>query len=50
LGGRWLVPGLLGYFIAMKSVQWDDDWTQRIEEMMDPWLSEMAVMKMVYQI
>jgi hypothetical protein len=42
-------PNYWEYFIALQGVQWDDDWSQRIEEIMEPWLSEAAVMKMVYQ-
>lgn len=37
------------YFAALQGVQWDDDWSQRIEEIMEPWLSEAAVMKLVHQ-
>lgn len=42
-------PAYWEYFTALQGVQWEDDWSQRIEEILEPWLSEAAVMKMVYQ-
>ncbi|KAF1972328.1 hypothetical protein BU23DRAFT_580944 [Bimuria novae-zelandiae CBS 107.79] len=42
-------PAYWEYFTALQGVQWDDHWSQRIEEITEPWLSEAAVMKMVHQ-
>jgi aminoglycoside phosphotransferase (APT) family kinase protein len=42
-------PTYWEYFTALQCVQWDDDWSQRVDEILEPWLSEMAVMKMVYK-
>ncbi|KAF2623980.1 hypothetical protein BU25DRAFT_413871 [Macroventuria anomochaeta] len=42
-------PAYWEYFTALQGVQWDDDWSQRIEDIMEPWVSEAAVMKMVHQ-
>ncbi|KAF2026440.1 hypothetical protein EK21DRAFT_74175 [Setomelanomma holmii] len=42
-------PAYWEYFTALQGVQWDDDWSQRIEEITEPWLSKAAVMKMVHQ-
>ena len=29
--------------------QWDDDWPARLEEFIDPWPSETAMLKMLYE-
>lgn len=42
-------PAYWEYFMALQGVQWDDDWSERIEEITEPWLSEAAVMRMVHQ-
>jgi hypothetical protein len=42
-------PTYWEYFVAFQGVQWDDDWSQRIEEILEPWVSEAAIMKMVHQ-
>jgi hypothetical protein len=42
-------PAYWEYFTALQGVQWDDDWSQRIEEITEPWVSEAAVMKMMHQ-
>jgi thiamine kinase-like enzyme len=36
------------YFIAFINLLWDDDWPEWIEHILSPYLSEAAVMKMVY--
>ncbi|KAH7401865.1 hypothetical protein DE146DRAFT_651783 [Phaeosphaeria sp. MPI-PUGE-AT-0046c] len=42
-------PAYWEYFTALEGVQWDDDWSQHIEEITEPWLGEAAVMKMVHK-
>jgi hypothetical protein len=42
-------PDYWEYFTALQGVQWKDDWSQRIGEILEPWLSEAAVMRMVHQ-
>ncbi|KAF2254780.1 hypothetical protein BU26DRAFT_514632 [Trematosphaeria pertusa] len=42
-------PSYWEYFTALQGVRWDDDWSQRIEEITEPWLGEAAVMKLVHQ-
>jgi hypothetical protein len=37
------------YFTALQCVQWDDDWSQRIEEITEPWLGEAAVMHLLHR-
>ncbi|KAF1842083.1 uncharacterized protein K460DRAFT_380032 [Cucurbitaria berberidis CBS 394.84] len=42
-------PDYWEYFTALQGVLWDDDWSQRIEDILDPWISEAAVMIMVHK-
>lgn len=42
-------PSYWEYFTALQCVLWDDDWSQSIDEITEPWISEAVVMKMVYK-
>lgn len=37
------------YFAAFLAFKWDDDWCNRVTEIVDGWPSETAMMKMIYQ-
>jgi hypothetical protein len=42
-------PSYWEYSILFTSIQWKDDWPERLEQIIDPWPSEAAVLKGIHQ-
>ncbi|PMD48095.1 kinase-like protein [Hyaloscypha variabilis F] len=42
-------PSYWEYSVLFIAFQWDDDWPKRLEQIVDPWPSEAAILRMLYQ-
>jgi hypothetical protein len=42
-------PSYWEYSVVFVAFEWDDDWPERLEQIVDPWPSEGAILRMLYQ-
>lgn len=42
-------PSYWDYEISFTHFHWDDDWPERFESFLEPWLAEVALVRMFYQ-
>ena len=42
-------PSYWEYSVLFIAFQWDDDWPKRLEQIVDPWPSEAAILRILYQ-